>query len=75
MKYLDVVAAILLVIGGLNWGVVALTGGDLVTALLGATYAEPSALSRLVYLLVGLAAVYQAAMVKGIQKRWRVATA
>lgn len=75
MKYLDVVAAVLLVVGGLNWGVVALTRGDLVTMLFGATYAEPSVISRVVYLLVGVAAVYQAAMVKGIQKRWRVATA
>ena len=30
MKKLDVVAAVLLVVGGLNWGVVALTGTDLV---------------------------------------------
>jgi Uncharacterized conserved protein len=32
MKKLDVAAAVLLVVGGLNWGVVGLTGSDLVGA-------------------------------------------
>jgi uncharacterized protein len=67
MKKLDVVAAVLLVIGGLNWGVVALTGSDLVGALLGSL----SPASRAVYLLVGLAAVYQAVQWKAIQHRWQ----
>ena len=35
MKKLDVIAAVLLVVGGLNWGVVGLTGSDLVGTLLG----------------------------------------
>jgi uncharacterized protein len=71
MKKLDVVAAVLLVIGGLNWGVVALTGSDLVGALLGSL----SPASRAVYLLVGLAAVYQAVQWKAIQHRWQPAFA
>ena len=67
MKKLDVIAAVLLVVGGLNWGVVALTGSDLVGALLGSL----SPASRVVYLLVGLAALYQAAQWKAIQHRWQ----
>jgi uncharacterized membrane protein YuzA (DUF378 family) len=67
MKKLDVVAAVLLVIGGLNWGIVALTGSDLVGALLG----NLSPASRAVYLLVGLAALYQAVQWKAIQHRWQ----
>lgn len=65
MKALDALTAVLLIIGGLNWGIVAATGGnDLVTMIFGASYAEPSMLSRLVYLLVGLSALYQAGMLK-----------
>ena len=71
MKTLDVMAAIVLVIGGLNWGLVALTGFDLVSVALG----ELSGSSRAVYALVGLAAVYQAVTWKAIQKRWALAWA
>ena len=71
MKQLDVVAAVLLVVGGLNWGVVGLTGSDVVGALFGSL----SPLSRTVYLLVGLAALYQALQWKAIQHRWQPAAA
>ena len=71
MKKLDVAAAVLLVIGGLNWGVVGLTGSDLVGALFGPL----SPLSRAVYLVVGLAALYQAVQWKAIQRRWQPAFA
>jgi uncharacterized membrane protein YuzA (DUF378 family) len=71
MKTLDVTAAVLLVVGGLNWGVVGMTGSDLVGALFG----ELSPMSRTVYILVGLAALYQALQWKAIQHRWQPATA
>ena len=71
MKTLDVVAAVLLVVGGLNWGVVGLTGSDLV----GTIFGPLSLVSRLVYVLVGLAALYQALQWKAIQHRWQLATA
>lgn len=71
MKKLDVVAAVLLVVGGLNWGVVGVTGSDLVGALFGSL----SPLTRGVYLLVGLAALYQALQWKAIQHRWQPAYA
>jgi uncharacterized membrane protein YuzA (DUF378 family) len=67
MKKLDVIAAVLLVIGGINWGLVGAMGFDLVAALFGAM----SPLSRLVYIVVGLAAVYQALQWKAIQHRWQ----
>ncbi|MBU0470665.1 MAG: DUF378 domain-containing protein [Nanoarchaeota archaeon] len=51
---LDWVALVLLVIGGLNWGLVGLFSFDLVEALLGAV----PALQRSVYVLVGVSAVY-----------------
>ena len=71
MKKLDVIAAVLLVIGGINWGVVGLTGSDIVGTLLG----NLSPASRTVYLLVGIAALYQAVQWKAIQHRWQPAIA
>jgi uncharacterized surface protein with fasciclin (FAS1) repeats/uncharacterized membrane protein YuzA (DUF378 family) len=66
MKKLDVVAAVLLVVGGLNWGLIGLGGPDVVATLFGAA----SGLSRVVYVLVGLGAVWQAVQWKAIQRRW-----
>jgi uncharacterized protein len=67
MKILDIIIAILLVIGGLNWGLVGAFNFNLVQFLLGMV----PALARLVYILVGLSAVYQIVQWKAIQKRWR----
>lgn len=71
MKTFDIIAAVLLVIGGLNWGLVGLFNFDLVATLLG----ELSSASRVVYGLVGLAAIYQAFGLRAIQRRWGVAEA
>lgn len=71
MKMFDVIAAVLLVVGGLNWGLVGVAQFDLVAALLGAG----SVLSNIVYSLVGAAALYQAIGLRGIQKRWNVGRA
>jgi uncharacterized protein len=74
MKQLDVIAAILLVVGGLNWGLVGLANFDLVAAITGAgEFGNKNALGALVYTLVGLAAVYQGISLKSIQRRWQVA--
>lgn len=70
MKIVDVVVALLLVVGGLNWGLVGFTGFDLVAGLFG----QMSVLSRLVYALVGLGALYQALSWKSMQRRWVPAT-
>ena len=69
MKTLDVMVAVLLVVGGLNWGLWGAANFDLVAALFGGNTAI---LSRIVYLLVGCAAVYQIVALRGIQRRWRV---
>ena len=70
MKKLDVLAAALLIVGGLNWGLVALAEFDLVATLVGLDFGETNAASRLVYGLVGLAAVYQIAQQAAIRRRW-----
>jgi uncharacterized protein len=69
MRSIDVIAAILLVIGGLNWGLVGAVDFDLVASIFG----EMTPLSRLVYVIVGLAALYQALQWKAIQHRWFLA--
>jgi hypothetical protein len=66
MKKLDVVAAVLVVVGALNWGLVGLFRFDLVATLLG----DGTLLARLVYVLVGLAGIFQVASWKAIQRRW-----
>ena len=55
MRVLNTVTLVLLIVGGLNWGLVGLLGFDLVAAIFG----EMSPLSRLVYILVGLSALWQ----------------
>ena len=58
MKPLDVLAGTLLIVGGLNWGLVALAEFDLVAWIFGEDFGTTNAASRIVYGLVGLAAVY-----------------
>ena len=70
MKRLDVVAAVLVVVGAINWGLVAVARFDLVAMLFGLRFGEVSAASAVVYGLVGLAGAYQAFLWKGIQRRW-----
>ncbi len=66
MKVIDVIAIILLVVGGLNWGLVGFFSFDLVAGIFG----EMSVVSRIVYALVGISAVYALVMVKAIPRRW-----
>jgi len=75
MKTIDVIAAILLVVGGINWGLVAFFNFDLVAAIFGLHFGEVNILSRMVYGLVGLAAIYQALSMRAIQHRWHIAQA
>ena len=75
MKQLDVVATVLVIVGALNWGLVAVAQFDLVAALFGMHFGETSALTAVVYGLVGLAGVYQALAFKGMAQRWQPAGA
>ena len=59
MRKLEVLTAALVIIGGLNWGLVALAEFDVVATLVGLEFGETNAASRIVYGLVGLAAVHQ----------------
>lgn len=68
MKMLDVVATVLVVVGALNWGLVAVARFDLVAALFGLSFGEVSPITAIVYGLVGLAGIYQLLMWKRVQR-------
>jgi uncharacterized membrane protein YuzA (DUF378 family) len=74
MKNLNIITQVLLIIGGLNWALVGAFGFDLVAAIFG----EMSAVSRLVYIVVGISSVYQIAklgsFIKGTDLNLKPAT-
>jgi uncharacterized protein len=77
MKELDRAAAAILVVGGLNWGLVGLARFDLVAALVGKDFGETNASSRIVYGLVGVAAVYSIGSLLGVGRtsgNWAAST-
>ena len=55
MSIVNIVTLLLVIVGGLNWGLVGLCDFDLVATLFG----EMSPLSRIVYILVGASALWQ----------------
>jgi uncharacterized membrane protein YuzA (DUF378 family) len=59
LTVLDWVAVVLVIIGGLNWGLVGIFSFDLVAAIFGVM----SAISQIIYVLVGLSALYLVFMV------------
>lgn len=61
----DFIALALLIIGGLNWGLIGLFNYDLVASIFGTM----SILSRIVYGLVGLSAIYIAAISMSLGKK------
>jgi hypothetical protein len=56
MKAMNIITLVLIIIGGINWGLVALFRYDLVAALFGG---QDAALALITYLLIGLSALWQ----------------
>lgn len=54
LSVLDWLALILLIIGGLNWGLVGVLDFDLVETIFG----DMTVLSRIIYAVVGLSGIY-----------------
>jgi uncharacterized protein len=54
MKTFDIIALILVIIGAVNWGLIGFFQYDLVSAICGTS----SALTRIIFALVGLAGLY-----------------
>lgn len=72
MKAFNSIALILLIVGGFNWGLIGLFQFDLVAALFGGTVGPRSALSNIVYVLVGLAALYGFYLLKPLNEESRI---
>jgi len=56
MKTLHLVTLILVIVGGINWGLVGAAQFDLVAAIFGG---QESSGARIIYVVVGLSALYQ----------------
>ena len=60
MRKVDIVALVLVIVGALNWGLVALAEFDLVAEIFGLGFGETNAVTRIVYALVGISGLYLA---------------
>jgi uncharacterized protein len=69
MRKLDIVAGVLVIVGALNWGLVAIAKFDLVAAIFGLDFGETNAVTRIVYGLVGLSGLWLAARVPALTGR------
>jgi uncharacterized membrane protein YuzA (DUF378 family) len=65
LSVLDWIALILIIVGGLNWGLIGIFKFDLVAAIFGSM----SAISRIVYILVGLSALYTLIIIGKLGKK------
>jgi uncharacterized membrane protein YuzA (DUF378 family) len=69
MKAITAVATALVLVGALNWGLIALAEFDLVAWVFGLEFGETNAVTRVVYGLVGLSAVVLATSLAGFRAR------
>ena len=58
MRYLNALALLLVIVGGINWLLVGVAGFDLVATMTGDDFGETNPVSSAIYVLVGLAAVW-----------------
>ena len=66
LKMLDVLVWSLLTVGGINWGMIGIFNVDLIAVLFGSM----TVVTRLIYALVGISALYEVLGVKSIAHRW-----
>lgn len=59
MRVLKTLALVLLIIGGINWGLIAVFEFDMVARLFGLEFGEVNIFTDIVYGLVGLSALYE----------------
>jgi len=58
MRYINALALLLVIVGGVNWLLVGVAKFDLVAAITGNSFGQTSIISSVVYILVGVAAVW-----------------
>ena len=64
LNWLDWIVIILLIIGGINWGLIGVFNYNLIDAIFGF-----GAIARIIYILVGLSAIYIAIISANLNKR------
>ncbi len=67
MKKFDLITFVLVIIGGLNWGLLGILSFDLITFVFG----NINGLNRVVHILIGLSALYYVIAFRAILQRWR----
>lgn len=65
LSTIDWIALILVIVGGLNWGLVGLFNFNLVTTIFG----DMTAISKIVFVLVGISAVYMLVIANKLAKK------
>jgi len=65
LSVLDWIALILVIIGGLNWGLVGLFSFNLIDTIFGGVHI----IARIIYILVGLAAIYMIIIAATLRKK------
>ena len=58
MRYLNSLALLLVIVGGLNWLLVGVAQYDLVATIAGTSFGETNTISSVIYILVGVAAIW-----------------
>ena len=66
MKFLDVLFCLLLIVGGLNWGLIGAANLNVVEMLCGVG----TMLTRVIYCLVGVSAIYKIFQCRAMHDRW-----
>jgi len=67
MKKLDILSAIFLLIGGINWGLVGLFDFDLIQYVFAKTWID-----RVIYIVIGFSALYRIINWQSIKGRWKI---
>lgn len=58
MRYLNSLALLLVIVGGLNWLLVGVAQYDLVATIAGTSFGQTNTISSVIYVLVGVAAIW-----------------
>jgi uncharacterized membrane protein YuzA (DUF378 family) len=70
MRYVNVLALLLVIVGAANWLLVGIAKFDLVAALTGTSFGQTNAISSVIYILVGISGV----LLLPVLARWATAT-
>jgi len=70
MRYVNVLALLLVIVGAANWLLVGIAKFDLVAALTGTSFGQTNAISSVIYILVGISGV----LLLPVLARWATAS-